>query len=98
MPAYDLRKPGNRPPLLDGILSGTDARSRWRSQRGLHGRSVFPACVSARRSTDPPKHIRDRLRRPLAAPRRPNAAAVQRRGDLLKRLRPGGLGLANGID
>ena len=48
MPAYDLRKPGNRPPLLDGILSGIDARSRWRSQRGSHGRSVFPACVSAR--------------------------------------------------
>ena len=45
---------------------------------------------------DPLKHIRDRLRRPLAAPRRPNAATVQRRGDLPKRLRPGGLGLANG--
>ena len=48
------------------------------------------------RSPDPPKHIRDRLRRPLSAPRRPNAATVQRRGDLPKRLRPGGLGLANG--
>jgi hypothetical protein len=33
------------------------------------------------------------MRRPLAAPRRPNAATVQRRGDLPKRLRPGSLGL-----
>jgi hypothetical protein len=49
-----------------------------------------------RRLPDPSKHIRDRLRRPLSAPRRPNAATVQRRGDLPKRLRPGGLGLANG--
>ena len=29
------------------------------------------------RSPDPSKHIRDRLRRPLSAPRRPNAATVQ---------------------
>ena len=48
------------------------------------------------RSPDPPKHVRDRLRHPLSAPRRPDAATVQRRGDLPKRLRPGGLGLANG--
>jgi hypothetical protein len=49
-----------------------------------------------KRSPDPPEHVRDRLRRPLAAPRRPNAATVQRRGDLPKRLGPGSLGLANG--
>jgi len=49
-----------------------------------------------RRSPDPLKHVRDRLRRPLSAPRRPNASTVQRRGDLPKRLRPGGLGLPNG--
>jgi hypothetical protein len=48
------------------------------------------------RSPDPPKHVRDRLRRPLSAPRRPNAATVQRRGDLPKRLRPGSLGLSDG--
>ena len=50
----------------------------------------------SKRSPDPPKHVRDRLRRPLAAPRRPNAATIERGGDLPKRLRPGGLGLANG--
>jgi hypothetical protein len=49
-----------------------------------------------KRSPDPPKHIRDRLRRPLSAPRRPNAATVQRCGDLPKRLRSGGLGAPNG--
>ena len=49
-----------------------------------------------RRSPDPPKHIRDRLRRPLSAPRRPNAATIERGCDLPKRLRPGSLGLANG--
>ena len=51
---------------------------------------------SPEHSPDPPKHVRHRRRFPLSAPRRPNAATVQRRGDLPKRLRPGGLGLANG--
>ena len=42
------------------------------------------------------KHVRDRLRPPLSAASRSNPPAVQRRGDLPKGLRPGGLGLANG--
>jgi len=48
------------------------------------------------RSPDPQKHARPCRRFPLSTPRRPNAATVQRRGDLPKRLRPGSLGLSDG--
>jgi len=48
------------------------------------------------RSPDPPKHVRHCRRFPLSAPRRPNAATIERRGDLPKRLGPRGLCLANG--
>jgi hypothetical protein len=48
------------------------------------------------RSPDPQKHARPCRRFPLSTPCRPNAATVQRRGDLPKRLRPGSLGLSDG--
>ena len=48
------------------------------------------------RSPDPPKHVRHCRRFPLSTPRRPNAATIERGGDLPKRLRPGSLGLPDG--
>jgi hypothetical protein len=45
-------------------------------------------------SPDPPKHVRHCRRFPLAAPRRPNAATIDRGGDPPKRVRPGSF--ANG--
>ena len=68
-------------------------RSAWDRRRLCRAcpPSIRPSAHPIRRST-----FATVCRFPLSAPRRPNAATVQRRGDLPKRLRPGGLGLANG--
>ena len=67
-----------------GRALGKAPRRRWRRSS-----SLCALTQSAGARSRPPAA-------PTRRPRRPNAATVQRRGDLSKRLRPGSLGLSDG--